>query len=211
MTGPGQSGATTPTLLGNTAPIWVGLGAILFFRERLPIAFWYGLAIALAGSVLIVGSDSLRDISFGLGSLFGMLAGAFYGGYFLITQVGRRYLGALAYLWIVTLSAGLVLLLGCLVFDLPVSGYSMPTYLSFIALGLVSQVMGWLSVSYAQGSLPATLISPTMLAQPIVTAVLAAYLLQEVLTPWHLLGGGAVILGVFVVHRSRLKGAGRPT
>ena len=66
--------------------------------------------------------------------------------------------------------------------------------------------MGWLSVSYAQGSLPATLISPTMLAQPVITAVLAALLLQEVLTPWHLLGGGAVILGVFVVHRSRLKG-----
>lgn len=27
------SGATTPTLMGNTAPIWVGLGAMIFFRN----------------------------------------------------------------------------------------------------------------------------------------------------------------------------------
>ena len=41
------SGATIPTLLANTAPVWVGLGALLFFREELPGKFWFGLAIAL--------------------------------------------------------------------------------------------------------------------------------------------------------------------
>ena len=39
-------GATNPTLLGNTAPVWVGLGAKLLFRERLNRTFRLGLMVA---------------------------------------------------------------------------------------------------------------------------------------------------------------------
>ena len=34
-------GATIPTVLANTAPVWVGLGAMLFFREQLRMGFWF--------------------------------------------------------------------------------------------------------------------------------------------------------------------------
>lgn len=49
------SGVTIPTLLGNTAPLWVGLGALLIFKEKLGRLFWWGVLLALAGVVLIVG------------------------------------------------------------------------------------------------------------------------------------------------------------
>ena len=39
------SGATNPTLMANTAPLWVGLGAMLFFGERPRGLFWLGLGI----------------------------------------------------------------------------------------------------------------------------------------------------------------------
>src|SRR5437764_273744 len=38
----------TATLLANNAPIFVGLGAMLLFRERLGRVYWLGLAVALA-------------------------------------------------------------------------------------------------------------------------------------------------------------------
>ena len=44
-------------LLGNTAPIWVGLGAIVLFHQRLQRQFWWGLVLALAGAGLIVGLE----------------------------------------------------------------------------------------------------------------------------------------------------------
>jgi drug/metabolite transporter (DMT)-like permease len=34
------SNATIPTLMANTAPLWVGLGALLIFRERQADCYW---------------------------------------------------------------------------------------------------------------------------------------------------------------------------
>ena len=82
-TGVMLSGATNPTLLSNTAPVWVGLGAIVFFRERLGARFWLGLALAVSGAMLILGLDALAAADLGLGSVLGLGSAIFYGGYFL--------------------------------------------------------------------------------------------------------------------------------
>ncbi|MCB9141477.1 MAG: DMT family transporter, partial [Anaerolineales bacterium] len=45
--------AAQATLLANNAPLWVGLGALLIFHEKLPRLYWIGLALALAGMTLV--------------------------------------------------------------------------------------------------------------------------------------------------------------
>jgi drug/metabolite transporter (DMT)-like permease len=197
------SGATNPTLLANTAPLWVGLGALFLFRERLNTMFWAGLLLAMVGAVVILGLDSLRAVSFGLGTLFGLFSGIFYGGYYLITQRGRETLDSLTYFWPAAVSSAVALLGLNLVLGYPLAGYPIRTCLSFIALALVSQILGYLSINYALGYLPASVVAPTMLGQPVVTAILAGPLLGEVLSLWQVLGGIAVLVGVYVVHRSR--------
>ena len=54
-TGITMTGVANPTLLANTTPVWVGLGSMLLFRERLGPGFWAGLALAMAGAALILG------------------------------------------------------------------------------------------------------------------------------------------------------------
>lgn len=202
-TGVVLSGATNPTLLANTAPLWVGLGALVFFQERLNATFWAGLLLAMIGAVVILGLDGLRAASFGMGTLFGLLAGVFYGGYFLITQRGRETLDPLTYFWPAAVSSTLGLLILSLTLRQPLTGYSALTYLNFFALGVVSQVFGYLAINYALGHLPASVVAPTMLGQPVVTAILAGSLLDEALSLWQVLGGIAVLAGVYTVHRSR--------
>lgn len=197
------SGATNPTLLANTAPLWVGLGALLFFRERLSGMFWAGLLLAIVGAVVILGLDSLRAVSFGLGTLFGLFSGIFYGGYSLITQRGRETLDSLTYFWPAAVSSTVALFVLNLVLGHPFTGYPVSTYLSFFALGLIPQVSGYLAINYALGHLPASTVAPTMLGQPVLTAILAGPLLSEALSLWQVLGGIAVLVGVYVVHRSR--------
>ncbi len=197
------SGATNPTLLANTAPIWVGLGAWLVLRERLPVRFWLGLALALAGATFVIGLDAVQSMRLGLGTLLGLLAGLFYGGYFLITQVGRRSLSALSYFWLSALSATLVLLVINLVLAHPLGGYAPHTYLSLLGLGVISQGAGWMAINYAQGHLPATTVAPTLLGQPVLTGLLAGPLLGEPLQPLQALGGAVVLVGIYIVHRSR--------
>ncbi len=202
-TGVVLSGATNPTLLANTAPLWVGLGALVLFRERLKVMFWVGLLLAMTGAAVILGLDSLRAVSFGLGTLFGLMAGIFYGGYFLITQRGRETLDSITYFWPAAVSSTLGLLILCLALRQPLTGYPASAYLNFLALGVVSQVFGYLAINYALGYLPASIVSPTMLGQPVMTAILAGPLLGEALSPWQVLGGLAVLAGVYVVHRSQ--------
>ena len=206
-TGVVLSGATNPTLLANTAPLWVGLGALVLFRERLKAMFWVGLMLAMTGAAVILGLDSLRAVSFGLGTLFGLLAGIFYGGYFLITQRGRETLDSITYFWPAAVSSTLGLLILNLALRQPLTGYPASAYLNFLALGVVSQVFGYLSINYALGHLPASIVAPTMLGQPVVTAIVAGPLLGEALSLWQVLGGLAVLAGVYVVHYSQRQDA----
>ncbi len=197
------SGATNPTLMGNTAPIWVGLGAMVFFNERPAGRFWLGLLVAIAGAAVILGVDTLNDV--GLGTFFGILSGMFYSGYFLVVQRSRQKLNTLTSFWLSTVATTLMLALMARLLGQPLTGYSNLTYLYLLALGLFVQVGGQMGVAYSLGYLPASIVSPTLLLQPVLTGLLAVPLLGEKLTWVQALGGAAVLAGVYIVHHSRRK------
>lgn len=202
-TGISYSGATIPTLLGNTAPLWVGIGAWLLFRENLRPAFWFGLGVAMLGAIVVLGLDFSHGIEFNKGAMLGLLGSFFYGGYMLLTQRSRDVLDTLSFFWIAALSSTLTLLVLCLLTSAPLVGYPSSSYINFLLLGILVQAMGWMAINYAQGYLPASLVSPTLLSQPVLTAFLAGPLLGEQFTTIEWLGGAAVVAGIIVVHRSR--------
>jgi drug/metabolite transporter (DMT)-like permease len=203
-TGITLTGVANPTLLANTAPIWVGLGAMMLFHERLGTGFWAGLALAMAGAALILGLDRWQSVIAGTGSLYGLLAGIFYGGFFLAGQKARESLDTISFFWIVLASSACMLGISMAALRQPLIGYGLSTYRIFLALGVV-QVAGWLAVTYALGRLPASTVAPIMLVQPVITAGLAHFLLGERLGPWQSLGGVAVLAGVMLVHRQRAQ------
>ncbi len=199
------SGATNPTLMANTAPAWVGLGAMIFFRERLPRRFWGGLVLALAGAAIILGVASSQGFKLGIGSLFGLVAGMFYGGFFLIAQKGRVLMDSVQFFWFSVLASTVVLGVLGMVRGLSFMNYPAQSFWIFLASGLIVQVAGWFGINYAQGFLPATVISPTMLGQPVITTILAVLLLGEAVSLTQLVGGAAIIAGIYLVHLSRGK------
>lgn len=208
-TGITMSGPTTPTLLANTAPLWVGLGSMLIFHERLTPLFWIGVAVAMIGALLVLGADFSEGLEFGLGTFLGLLAAIFYGAYYLVTQRGRLYLDTLPYFWITTATAAITLLIFNAIIGNPLVGYDPKTYLAFLGLGIIAQALGWLTINYAQGYLPASIVAPTLLGQPVVTATIAVLFLGETFTAGHILGGILVLVGVYVVHRSRWLAASK--
>jgi drug/metabolite transporter (DMT)-like permease len=195
--------ATNPTLMANTAPLWVGLGAWLIFGERQSGIFWIGLALAMTGAMIVLGQDLTTTVEFGLGTFFGLLAAVFYGAYYLVTQQGRLSLDTLSYFWITAGSSTLLLLSITVIARQPLTGYDPFTILSFLASGIFVQVLGWLALNYAQGYLPASIVAPTLLIQPVLTAFFAYWLLGETFTIWHILGGATVLIGIYIIHRSR--------
>ncbi len=204
-TGVVLSGATIPTLLANTSPIWVGIIVWLWFREQQSIRFWMGLLMAMVGMVLVMQADLSQSIEFGWGSGFGILAGMFYAGFHLVSQRGRKLVNTLVYFWIMTFSATVTLLIINLALNEPFTGYSLSTYGSFLMLGVLVHSVGWTLLNYVQGYLPAAIVAPSLLGQPVVTALFAGPLIGEELTVWHLVGGAVVLVGVYTVHRSRMS------
>jgi len=77
------------------------------------------------------------------------------------------------------------------------------TLWAVLGLGLVSQLGGYLALTFALGHLPATITSVSLLTQGPLTAVLATLLLAEPLTLPQIVGGALVLIGVGLAHRQR--------
>ncbi len=193
--------AANATLFGNTSPLWVSLGALFLFKEKLRPAFWAGLLLAMSGAMIILGGDFLTHPTLGLGDLLALLAGVFYGLFFLATQRAREGLSSLASWWVSAAASSIALLALSLLLKQPLWGYSATSYASLVALALVTQVGGYISINYALGHLPASIVSPTLLGQPVLTALLAVPLLGEPVTVIQILGGVMVIGGIWLVNR----------
>ena len=194
------------TLLGNTAPLWVALGAWLIFREKLKRNFWMGLTLALMGAALIMGTDFFIHPSIGFGDVLAAASGIFYGGYYLSTQRGREHFDPLSYIWLMGVFASLSLALINIGMGHALFGYPRESWVIFISTALVSQLIGYLSVSYAMGHLPAAVVAPTMIGQPVMTTILAVPLLGEYPLPIQLLGGTIALAGIYLVNRAYQKG-----
>ena len=197
--------AANATLLGNTAPLWVALGTWLILKQKLTNTFWRGLAVTLAGAALIMGTDFLLHPRFGVGDVMAIFTGFFYGGYFLFTEKSRIHFSPTLHIWIVGIGAGITLFIINLIMQNPLTGYDTRTWIVFLSTALVSQLIGYMALAYALGHLPASIVAPTMVLQPVVTAILAIPLLGEVPTIWQALGGAVALVGIYMVNQSHYK------
>jgi drug/metabolite transporter (DMT)-like permease len=198
--------AANATVVNYIAPLWVALFAWLVQRQKLSRLFWAGLTLTLLGVAVISGSDLLRHPAVGRGDLLALLSSFFFAGYFLATEGGRKRLDTLTYTWLVGIASTITLLAINLLLHSSFTGYPPQTYWAFLGAALFSQLGGYLSIGYALGHLPASVVSPTMLGQPVMTALLAVPLLGEALYPAQIAGGLIVIVGIYWVHRGRAAG-----
>lgn len=202
-TGIVASNATLPTLVGNLAPVWVGIGALFIFKEKQSIGFWLGLLLSIGGMVLLLSDGSDQAEAGNKGILFGFVAGIFYSGYLLIAQTSRKLVDTISFLFITSVSTACFAFLYLIVFGYSFTGYDTYTWTLWIVMGLVLQVGAWFLINYSQGFLPASIVSPTLLGQPIVTGIIATALLKERFVPLQLLGALIIISGIYIVHFSR--------
>ncbi len=201
------STATIPTIAGNLAPLWVGIMAMIFFKERNKAGFWLGLSLSLAGVTLLVVHDLYHPTGMMKGLLLGLLAGFFYAGFLVLTQPGRRYLNTITFLYISSFATTVFIGIFLLANGLSFTGYPAKSWIIFLIMGVSMQAGAWFLINYSQGHLPASLIAPTLLTQPVLAGIIAYFLLGEVLTFWQFIGGIVVVAGIYQVHFSRTRKA----
>jgi drug/metabolite transporter (DMT)-like permease len=198
-----QTKAAIAALLGNLTPVFVGLLTWLLFRRRPDAAFWTGLLLAILGCAAIVGIDAFRpDAAASVGGdVLALTASVFFAAYLLTTERVRAVMDTLTFNTVAIVGSVVTLLVASILHGEPLSGYQPHTWIALLALGLVSQLAAYLALVYALGHLPATITSVGLLAQVPLTALLAMFFLGEPLTTVQIAGGGAVLMGIWVVNR----------
>jgi drug/metabolite transporter (DMT)-like permease len=198
-----RTSAANATLLGNNTPIVVGLLTWLVFRRRPARAFWIGLVLAVAGAVVILWADLSRHAEFGSGDMMALGAAACFAVYLMATERVRRHTGTLGFLRLAILTSAAFLFVFNLVLGTSLTIPPGRSLAALLGMGLVTQLGGYLALTYALGHLPATVTSVSLLSQGPLTALLAVWLLGEPLTGSLIVGGTLVLLGVGLANRDR--------
>jgi len=181
-----------------TNPIWVGLASHFVLRERPERNEVIGIVLAVAGASII----GWGDFSVSHRALFGdMLAlfGAFFAsGYILLGRRVRADLSLLEYITPVYTAAALVVVPIALIMNLPLGGYSKEVYLLFAALAIIPQLIGHTSFNWALKYVTATVVAVTILGEPVISTILAYFILHESVTPMVITGGVVTLVGIGV-------------
>ncbi|MCZ6484028.1 MAG: DMT family transporter, partial [Alphaproteobacteria bacterium] len=169
------------TLLANAAPIFVTLAGWLVLGQRFTPVFLAGMAVALLGAVLLMGSSVTLGLDHLLGDGLGLATAVFYAGYMLaVKKVRADFSTATVMAW--SAAAGAIALLPLAL----VSGESIIATTAtgwgvLLALALLSHVGGQSLIAYALAHLPAAFSSVSLLLQPVAAALLAWLILSEAL------------------------------
>jgi drug/metabolite transporter (DMT)-like permease len=196
-----RTSAANATILGNNTPIFVGLLTWLVFRRPPRLMYWLGLGLAVGGSLVIVRGDLLRHVKFGSGDLMALTASACFAVYLIATERVRTSASTIGFLRLAILFSTIFLLLMNLALGTSLAVPGGRSWAALLGLGLISQLGGYLALTYAMGHLPATVTSVSLLTQVPLTALRAALLLGEPLAGSQILGGALVLAGVGLASR----------
>ena len=200
-----RSTATNASLLNATIPVWTIVVAIVLRREPLRLRRLFGVAVAFAGVIALVGVDRMSTAQ---GHLLGsvmVLANSLCYSTFLVVvrRLGERYdpFGLIAWLFIA--AAPFVAPFGIVeLVDSPPLTVDDLAYFAFLIA--VPTVTAYALVQVALQRSESTLVAAYIYLQPVLATLGAMALLGEEPTPRTLVCGAVVLAGVRIaVHRRR--------
>ena len=190
-------------VLVTTHPIFVGIGGWVFLKERLGLNLICGIGLSVLGSGLISYGDMALSKKALMGDGLALLGAMAASGYFLVGRKMRRNQDLLSYIFPVYSSAGLVLVVLSTCFQKPFLGYTSSTYLFFLLLALIPQLIGHTTFNWALKYFPASMVAVAILGEPIGSTILAYFLLGEGLNLWKGVGGILIFMGILISLRQK--------
>ena len=203
-----ESSATQASLLTNLSPIWVGIATFLWLKPKPKLNFWIGTLIAFLGMGTLVGFQVFSELNFDRAFNFGVLSGFFYAAYLLISKKILTQIDVISFMILSLFASTLYLGIICLITNEPFTGFSSEGWMVLVIQAVVCQLGAWLLISYTTQHMKATTISLSLLAQAVITAIMAYVLLNEQITLQMVLGGLILLLGIrvtFIEHNLSFK------
>jgi drug/metabolite transporter (DMT)-like permease len=193
--------AASVTLV-QAQPVFVALGAWLVLRERVTGRMAAGIAVAVAGMASMSLGDFLNGTAIGPRPLYGnalALAGAIAAaGYVLAGRSLRQRIALVPYVTVVYGVCAVALFGFVLAAGHPLTGYPPREWLLFAGLAAGPGLLGHTVLNWALAHLESSVVSVSLLGEPVGATLLAVALLSEAPTPSTVVGGCVVLVGIYV-------------
>lgn len=199
--------AASVTLV-QSQPLFVAVGAYLFLAERLTRQMVAGILVAVVGMATMSVGDLLSGAALvGADPLFGNLlaiVGAVMAGvYVLAGRSLRQRLALVPYVTIVYAVCTVVLLGISVGQGHALTGYPPREWAIFAALAIGPGLLGHTVLNWALGHLESSVVSVSLLGEPIGASALAVLVFAEFPTPSTIAGGAIVLIGIVLTARDR--------
>lgn len=199
--------AASVTLV-QTQPVFVALGAAWLLEERLNRRIVVGIGVALAGSVLLSVGDLLSGGAFaGSNPLYGdalALVGALAAaGYVLAGRSLRQRLPLIPYVIVVYTVSAIGLLVWTVGQGASLGPYPPREWVLFLAMAVGPGIFGHTVVNWALAHVESSVVSVTLVGEPVGSTLLALLLLGEVPPAMTAVGGVVVLVGIVLTARAR--------
>lgn len=199
--------AASVTLV-QTQPVFVAIGAVTLLGERLNRRMAAGIAVALLGSVILSSGDFLAGAVFaGTNPLYGdalaLLGAVAAAGYVLAGRSLRQHMPLIPYVVVVYSVCAAGLLLWTVAQGAALAPYPPREWLLFLGMAVGPGLFGHTVVNWALGHVESSVVSVTLVGEPVGSTLLALVLLGEVPPSLTVVGGAIVLGGIVTTARSR--------
>jgi drug/metabolite transporter (DMT)-like permease len=201
ITSLGLTSVASSVILVTAHPILVGTVSHFFMKDKLSKLNFIGIFVAITGVIVLTLGDFTGGPLTGsktLGNILAFLGGICAGIYILGGRKMRRSVSIVTYAFLVYLFCTIFLFIQCLatstkIFPLPANEY----YL-FLLMALVPGILGHTLYNWSLKYVTATVVSVSLLGEPIGSSILAILLLNEVPSNYVLIGGPIVLAGILL-------------
>jgi len=195
------SGVANATFLAHLSTPIVSIGAWLVFRERLSWGFIAGLAIAMAGTGLIMGASTFGLSGNLLGDGLGVLTAFFYGAYLLAIKHLRNSLPSGLIMAVSSAFSLIIFLIAALIMGEALIPETLVGWGLLVAIGVGIHSGGQGLITVAFRHISASFASVFLLATPVLAAFSGWLVLGEILTLLQGIGCATVLIGIALSQR----------
>ena len=191
--------AASVTLV-QAQPLFVAVGAWLLLSERLSTRIVAGMVVAIAGMVTMSVGDLLGGVLVGpdpmLGNALALLGAVMAAGYVLAGRSLRQRVSLVPYVVVVYSVCSVVLLVIVLAQGAALTGYAPREWLLFAGLAVGPGLFGHTVINWVLAHVESSIVSVSLLGEPVGSTILALVLLGESPTLFTMLGGAVVLVGI---------------
>jgi drug/metabolite transporter (DMT)-like permease len=185
----------------TTNPVWVALLSVWLLHEKPAVTQLAGIALTLLGTVLIFVAETSHSAPTSaplLGNFLALAGALAASGYLLIGRGLRSNLSLLSYVWLTYSFAAAALIVAALASGEAIRSASPSAWLLIAALAFGPQLLGHTAFNWALRRLSATFVAVSILGEPVGSALLAWWLLDEGFVAMQLAGFAALLCGILV-------------